>query len=118
MKAELDIAFAKLMNPRMSSGLLILYRLLSPLKGTSVTPTEVRKSVNEMLRNRKISKQSITNAARRLEEASIINREEGYAANYGYLISVLLDAVMRLTTRVDELEEEIEEIKTSSSNLS
>lgn len=118
MKSELDMAFAKLMNPRLSSGLLVLHKLLSPLKGASVTPTEVRESVDEMLKDRKISKQSITNAARRLEEVSIIDREEGYAVNYGYLISVLLHAVIRLTTRVNDLEEELEELKTSPGDMS
>jgi DNA-binding MarR family transcriptional regulator len=118
MKAELDMAFAKLMNPRMSSGLYILHRLLSPLRGTSVSPTDVRESVDELLKDRKISKQSITNAARRLEEVSIIDREEGYAVNYGYLISVLLHAVMRLTTRVTDLEDELEELKTSTRDRS
>jgi DNA-binding MarR family transcriptional regulator len=118
MKSELDLAFAKLMNPRMSSGLLILHRLLSPLKSMAVTPTEVRENVDEMLKDRKISKQSVTNAARRLEEVSLINREEGYAVNYGYLISILLHAVLRLTTRVNDLEEEIEELKTSQRDMS
>ena len=118
MKSELDMAFAKLMNPRLSSGLLVLHKLLSPLKGAAVTPTEVRESVDEMLKDRKISKQSITNAARRLVEVSIIDREEGYAVNYGYLISVLLHAVIRLTTRVNDLEEELEELKISSSDMS
>jgi hypothetical protein len=118
MKSELDMAFAKLMNPRISSGLLVLHRLLSPLKGASVTPTEVRASVDEMLKDRKISKQSITNAARRLEEVSIIDREEGYSVNYGYLISVLLHAVIRLTTRVNDLEEEVEELKASPGEMS
>ena len=115
---ELDMAFAKLMNPRMSSGLLVLHRLLNPLKGEPVTPTEVRESVDSMLKDRKISKQSITNAARRLEEVSIIDREEGYAVNYGYLISVLLQAVMQLTTRVNDLEEEVEELTTSARDMS
>ena len=118
MKTELDMAFAKLMNPRMSSGLFVLHKLLSPLKGSSMTPTEVRESVDKMLKDRKISKQSITNAARRLEEVSIIDREEGYAVNYGYLISVLLHAVMQLATRVNDLEEEVEELTASTRDMS
>ena len=61
---------------------------------------------------RRVSKQSITNAARRLEEASIIDRKENrYRVNYGYLISVLLNTVLDMTHRIDDLEDEIIALK-------
>lgn len=108
MKSELELAFAKLMNPRMSAGLMVLYSLLGDLKGSPVEPREVRKAVDNRVDKRRVSKQSITNAARRLEEANIINRKENrYSVNYGYLISVLLNTVLEMTQRVDDLEDEI-----------
>lgn len=108
MKSELELAFAKLMNPRMSAGLMVLYSLLGDLKGSPVEPREVRKAVDNRVDKRRVSKQSITNAARRLEEANIIDRKENrYSVNYGYLISVLLNTVLEMTQRVDDLEDEI-----------
>ena len=54
----------------------------------------------------------ITNAARRLEEASIIDRKESkYTVNYGYLISVLLNTVLEMTNKIDDLEDEIIALK-------
>jgi hypothetical protein len=64
------------------------------------------------MNKRSVSKQSITNAARRLEEASIIDREDNkYAVNYGYLVSVLLNTLLEMNERVTNLEEEIEILK-------
>ena len=108
MISELELAFAKLLNPRMSAGLMVLYSLLGDLKGNPVEPREVRKDVDNHVDKRRVSKQSITNAARRLEEASIIDRKENrYRVNYGYLISVLLNTVLDMTHRIDDLEDEI-----------
>ena len=94
MVLDLDVAFVKLTNPRMTAGLMVLHSLLSNLKGEPVEPQEVRKSVDLLMNKRSVSKQSITNAARRLEEASIIDRDDNkYAVNYGYLVSVLLNTL-------------------------
>lgn len=112
MISELELAFAKLLNPRMSAGLMVLYSLLGDLKGNPVEPREVRKAVDNRVDKRRVSKQSITNAARRLEEASIIDRKENrYRVNYGYLISVLLNTVLDMTHRIDDLEDEIIALK-------
>ena len=112
MISELELAFAKLMNPRMSAGLMVLYSLLGDLKGAPVEPREVRKAVDNRVDKRRVSKQSITNAARRLEEANIIDRKENrYRVNYGYLISVLLNTVLEMTHRIDDLEDEIIALK-------
>ncbi len=114
MKADLDVSLAKLMNPRMSAGLMVLYSLLDGLMGPSVQPRDVRSMVDKAMKGRKVSKQSITNAARRLEESNMLNREDGYSVNYGYLISVLLNAVLELSERLRDLEDEIENLKSSS----
>jgi hypothetical protein len=112
MTSELELAFAKLMNPRMSAGLLVLYSLLGDLKGNPVEPREVRKVVDTQVDKRRVSKQSITNAARRLEEANIIDRTENkYRVNYGYVISVLLNTILEMTHRIDDLEDEIIALK-------
>ncbi len=112
MVLDLDVAFAKLTNPRMTAGLMVLHSLLSQLKGEPVEPREVRKSVDELVSKRSVSKQSITNAARRLDEANIIDRKENkYAVNYGYLVSVLLNTLLEMNERVTTLEEEVELLK-------
>lgn len=112
MVLDLDVAFVKLTNPRMTAGLMVLHSLLSQLKGEPVEPREVRKSVDELMSKRNMSKQSITNAARRLEEANLIDREESkYAVNYGYLVSVLLSTLLEMNERVTNLEDEIELLK-------
>ena len=112
MTSELELAFAKLMNPRMSAGLMVLYSLLGDLKGDPVEPRKVRKTVDNLVDKRRVSKQSITNAARRLEEANIIDRKENrYRVNYGYLISVLLNTVLEMTQRIEDLEDEIIALK-------
>ena len=112
MISELELAFAKLLNPRMSAGLMVLYSLLGDLKGNPVEPREVRKAVDNRVDKRRVSKQSITNAARRLEEASIIDRKENrYRVNYGYLISVLLNTVLEMTHRIEDLEDEMIALK-------
>ncbi|TFG31659.1 hypothetical protein EU528_05610 [Candidatus Thorarchaeota archaeon] len=114
MVLDLDVTFAKLTNPRMTAGLMVLHSLLSNLKGEPTEPREVRKTVDALLNKRNVSKQSITNAARRLEEASIIEREDNkYAVNYGYLVSILLNTLLELNERVTNLEDEIESLKTS-----
>ncbi len=113
MVLDLDVAFVKLTNPRMTAGLMVLHSLLSNLKGEPVEPREVRKSVDLLMNKRSVSKQSITNAARRLEEASIIDRDDNkYAVNYGYLVSVLLNTLLEMNERVTNLEDEIEILKT------
>lgn len=111
MKSELELTLDKLMNPRMSVGLTMLYCLLDPLKGAPTKPSEVRESVDDSLKERTISKQSITNAAIRLQEAKMLERKDGYQVNYGYLIAVLLNSVIDLKERIRDLEDEIEEIK-------
>ncbi len=112
MVLDLDVTFVKLTNPRMTAGLMVLHSLLSNLKGEPVEPREVRKSVDLLMNKRSVSKQSITNAARRLEEASIIDREDNkYAVNYGYLVSVLLNTLLEMNERVTNLEDEIELLK-------
>jgi len=114
MVLDLDVAFAKLTNPRMTAGLMVLHSLLSQLKGEPVEPREVRKSVDELMSKRSVSKQSITNAARRLDEASIIDRKGNkYAVNYGYLVSVLLNTLLEMNERVTNLEDEITILKTT-----
>lgn len=112
MVLDLDVAFVKLTNPRMTAGLMVLHSLLSQLKGEPVEPREVRKSVDQLMSKRSVSKQSITNVARRLEEAGIIDRSESkYAVNYGYLVSVLLNTLLEMNERVTNLEEEIALLK-------
>jgi len=112
MVLDLDVAFAKLTNPRTSAGLLVLHSLLSQLQGEPVEPKEVRESVDKVISKRNVSKQSITNAARRLEEANIIDRKENkYTLNYGYLISVLLDTILEMNERITNLEEDVETLK-------
>ena len=112
MTSDLELAFAKLMNPRMSAGLMVLYSLLGDLKGNAVEPREVRKAVDRRVDKRRVSKQSITNAARRLEEANIIDRKENrYRVNYGYLISVLLNTILEMTHRIEDLEDEVLTLK-------
>lgn len=112
MVLDLDVVFAKLTNPRMSAGLLVLHSLLSRLQGDPVEPKEVRKSVDVVMSKRNVSKQSITNAARRLEEANIIDRKENkYAVNYGYVISILLNTILEMNERVTNLEDELETLK-------
>ncbi|MFX1604200.1 MAG: hypothetical protein ACFFCK_12020 [Promethearchaeota archaeon] len=113
MKAELNRTFAKLLNPRMSAGLIMLHCLLNPLKGKPLGAGEVREVVDRQMKERKVSKQSITNIARRLEEANIIDREKGYSVNYGYLISMLLQVMMDMSRRMDDLEDEISSLKES-----
>lgn len=113
MVLDLDVAFVKLTNPRMTAGLMVLHSLLSQLKGEPVEPHKVRESVDNLMSKRNVSKQSITNAARRLDEANLINREESkYVVNYGYLVSVLLNTLLEMNERVTNLEDEIEILKT------
>ncbi|MFX1482373.1 MAG: MarR family transcriptional regulator [Promethearchaeota archaeon] len=112
MTADLELAFAKLMNPRMSAGLMVLHSLLADLQGKPVEPKKVRKTVDALVDKRKVSKQSITNAARRLEEANIIDREENkYTVNYGYLLSVLLNTVIEMNNKILDLEEDVLALK-------
>lgn len=113
MVLDLDIAFAKLTNPRMSVGLMILHSLLTNLKGEPIEPKEVRETVDKLETKRVVSKQSITNAAIRLEDANIIERKENkYAVNYGYLLSLLLNTMLQLNEKIVALEEEVELLKT------
>ncbi|NHJ13575.1 MAG: hypothetical protein EAX95_07850 [Candidatus Thorarchaeota archaeon] len=118
MKAQLELAFEKIRNPRMSAGLLVLHSLLAPLKGPAISATKVREAVNRPIKERKLSKQSVTNAARRLEAEKLIEREQGYSVNYGHIISMLLNSVITLSEKVDELEEEIDNLKGALSGSS
>ncbi len=113
MREELEMTIDKLRNPLMKTGLMVLHSLLDTLKGPRVKPAEVREHVSKDLSG--VSKQSITNAARRLEEANAISRDEGhYKANYGYLISVLLNEVIDLRKKMADLEEELISLKETS----
>ena len=114
MKAQRKLAVDKLMKPRMSVGLMVLHSLLEPLKGAAIKPSIVKKTISDILDQKKadiISKQSITNAAIRLEEANMLDRKDGYKVNFGYLISVLLNSVIELTERVRDLGDVIAEMK-------
>jgi hypothetical protein len=112
MVLDLEVAFEKLTNPRMTAGLMILHSLLNNLQGDPVEPREVRKTVDQLLRQKNMSKQSITNAARRLEEASIIDRKENkYVVNYGYLVSLLLNTMIAMEKRIITLEEDVHSLK-------
>ncbi len=111
MKSELDKAFSRLKDPRMSASLTMLHSLLHSLKGDPESPGTVKDRVAKMAGQRDISKQSITNVARRLEELNFIERKEGYSVNYGYLISVLLDTVIHLNESLKDLEDEVASLK-------
>lgn len=111
-----ELTFATLMNPRMSAGLVVLQSLLWDLKGNPEEPREVRKSEllkkYELQQKRPVSKQSLSNAARRLEDAHLIDRVDNkYTVNYGYLLSVLLNTIIEMTHRIDDLEDEIIALK-------
>ncbi|MHA2213910.1 MAG: hypothetical protein ACW992_12180, partial [Candidatus Thorarchaeota archaeon] len=80
-------------------------------------PREVREQVDTLVGDRPVSKQSITNAARRLEEANVLERGEGYSVNYGYLLSVLLQQVIHLNECVRDLEEEVAALKSVTKSL-
>ncbi|MGQ4910821.1 MAG: hypothetical protein ACP6KW_01495 [Candidatus Thorarchaeota archaeon] len=109
---DLDVTFAKMTNPRMSAGLLVLHALLDEIRGDPLEPKKVREKVDMMSSSRRFSKQSITNAARRLKDAGMIERTENkYSVKYGYLLSVLLDTVINLNDRVSELEDEVAILK-------
>ncbi|MHA1736595.1 MAG: hypothetical protein ACTSV8_09540 [Candidatus Thorarchaeota archaeon] len=112
MWPDMDVAFSKLMNPRMRMGITVLQALLAQLKGPIMRPREIR-DLMEDIYGEKMSKQSITNAARRLQELYLLHRpiDGGYAVRYGYLISILLGAMMDLTRKIEELEDEIESLK-------
>ncbi|MFW9803721.1 MAG: MarR family transcriptional regulator [Candidatus Thorarchaeota archaeon] len=111
MKAELNQTFAKLMNPRMNAGLVMLHTLLAPLQGDPVEPSAVRENVDKIVKEREVSKQSISNVAGRLEASNIIERTRGYSVNYGYLISMLLHKMIEMSKRMNDLEEEILNLK-------
>ncbi|MFW9909976.1 MAG: hypothetical protein ACFFEF_15520, partial [Candidatus Thorarchaeota archaeon] len=114
MILDLDEAFVKLANPRMSAGLMILHSLLNDLKGEPVEPREVRETVDKLMSKRNVSKQSITNAAIRLQTANIIDRKENkYVVNYGYLISLLVNTMIEMNRRILDLEEDVHALKTS-----
>ncbi|MHA1959930.1 MAG: hypothetical protein ACW99U_06845 [Candidatus Thorarchaeota archaeon] len=117
MKSSLDLTFAKLTNPRMSAGLMVLHSLLGTLQSSPIPPREVREQVDTLVGDRPVSKQSITNAARRLEEANVLERGEGYSVNYGYLLSVLLQQVIHLNECVRDLEEEVAALKSVTKSL-
>ncbi len=114
MRDELDKTVDKLRNPLMKTGLMVLHSLLDSLEGPKVKPAEVRKEVEKAISG--VSKQSITNSARRLEDANVLSREDGhYRVKYGYLISVLINELIALRKKLGDLEEEIEDLKASES---
>jgi DNA-binding MarR family transcriptional regulator len=115
---DFDVTFAKLTNPRMNVGLMVLHSLLERIQGDPVEPRKLRDQVDDFSkkqkRKRPLSKQSITNAARRLEEAGMIDRDENkYSVKHGHLLSVLLDTVITLNERVSELEEQVSLLKSN-----
>ncbi len=113
MQEDLEKTLDKLRNPLMKTGLNVLYSLLENLDGPKVKPADVRAEVSKSVTG--VSKQSITNAARRLEEASAISRDEGhYKVKYGYLISVLLNEVIELNKKIADLEDEISSLRETS----
>ena len=117
MDFDPDVAFARLTNPRMTTGLRVLNTLLtlSTLQGDLIEPKDVRTSVDSAISKRKVSKQSITNAAIRLEESHIVDRKENkYAVNYGYLVSILLHQVLKMNEKVMNLEEQLESMKSNN----
>ena len=113
MTLELDKAFSRLKDPRMSASLTMLYSLLNPLKGNPESPSVIKDRIKDLTGQSDVSKQSISNVARRLEELQFLDRTEGYAVNYGYLISVLLDTVIKLNECLRDLEDEVASLKTS-----
>ncbi|NWF95137.1 MAG: hypothetical protein HXY34_03255 [Candidatus Thorarchaeota archaeon] len=116
MKSDLEMTFTKLVNPRTSAGLIVLHSLLDKLKGPPVPPKDIRETIDRFSEEKNFSKQSITNAARRLEEVGIVARDEGYSVNYGYLLSVMLNALMQLSSRVGELEEDLAALRDEVKN--
>ena len=113
MREELGKTIDKLRNPLMKTGLMVLHSLLDTLHGPNVKPAQVRSDVGKSLSG--VSKQSITNAARRLEEANAISRDEGhYQVNYGYLLSVLLNEVIELRNKIADIEDELATLKETS----
>lgn len=113
MREELEKTIDKLRNPLMKTGLMVLHSLLDNISGPRVKPAEVRADVSKNLSG--VSKQSITNAARRLEEANAISRDEGhYKVNYGYLVSVLLNEVIDLRKKMADLEDEMASLNETS----
>jgi len=114
MILDLDEVFAKLANPRMSAGLMILHSLLNDLKGEPIEPREVRDTVDKLLTKRNVSKQSISNAAQRLEKAQVIDRTENkYVVNYGFIVSLLLNTILEMNNRILDLEEDVLTLKTT-----
>jgi len=117
MDFDPDVAFDRLTNPRMTTGLRVLDTLLtlSTLQGGLVEPKDVRKTVDSVISKRKVSKQSITNAAIRLEESNIIDRKENkYAVNYGHLVSILLHKVLKMNEKIINLEEQLQSMKANN----
>ncbi len=113
MRPDMDVAFSKLISPRMRTGTIVLHALLENIVGPVAAPKEIRDMIESLPGNESLSKQSITNAARRLEELGLLERPDsgGYAVRYGYLVSVLVAALMDLWKRVGELEEEVDALK-------
>ena len=111
---DLDVAFAKMTNPRMSAGLMVIHTLLDRLQADPVKPSEVREAVDKLTTKRKVTKQAISNVAGRLVDSGLIERiDNKYSVRHGYLLSILLDTVITLNERVSDLEDEIEQLKSA-----
>ncbi|MHA1772220.1 MAG: hypothetical protein ACTSYL_01015 [Candidatus Thorarchaeota archaeon] len=113
MRPDMDVAFSKLASPRMRTGTIVLHALLENIVGPVAAPKEIRDMIEDLPGKETLSKQSITNAARRLEELGLLVRPTsgGYAVRYGYLVSVLVAALMDLWKRVEDLEDEVDSLK-------
>ncbi|MFW9907024.1 MAG: hypothetical protein ACFFEF_00500 [Candidatus Thorarchaeota archaeon] len=123
MKEDLDSTAAKLRNPLLKKGLglVLLHTLLDSLQSSKIRPSDVFSWDSESRVKgghlKGSSKQSITNAARRLEDAKVISRDEGqYKVNYGYIISLLLHEIDQLNSRIEDLEDKIEDLKEASTS--
>ncbi len=106
----IDDVFPRLTNPRNIKGLQILNVLLSSITADPVRPSSIQKIIENASKS-STSKQSITNAAKRLDTSKLIKRsKDGYAVRYGFLIAVLLQTVISLHRKIEDLEEKIDEL--------
>ncbi len=106
----IEDVFPRLTNPRNIKSLQILNVLLSSITGDPIRPSAIQKII-ENASSAPTSKQSITNAAKRLDASKLIERnKDGYAVRYGFLIAVLLQTVISLYRRIEDLEDKIDEL--------
>ncbi len=106
----IDDVFPRLTNPRNIKSLQILNVLLSSITADPIRPSSIQKIIENASKS-STSKQSITNAAKRLDASKLIERsKDGYAVRYGFLIAVLLQTVISLHRKIEDLEEKIDEL--------